>query len=347
MPTGILVKVTLFSVLQLLWKLTNIIAEEVGKKKTAADLIVSRDLKTMKSYGGKDVQPLLNHPFSAFYNLIGGEDQKELHVVFDKPTPPSKAKPASYADVLMRKANPPKTKFESKFTVEEVETFIDGHATASNKEKYLSNYPGKKPSLTDQHEAYNVSFLNKHKLTYLPGVGGEEKRAKKALSKLNRTVQFLTEHSDVISRGQMTAYGNCELLVNAKRCISAKAKPNAKKNLSQKLLQDELKEVDDLLRSFPSSWWKENKNSGERKGEAILAQVELMKQIIATHISRLHDQIAFNQDAKVKPPAKPSASNTEVSIIKADIFSSSRSMSEAHKDLYETMKAEARIKSST
>ena len=37
-------------------KLTEIIAEEVGKKKKAAGLVIARDLKTVKSYDGKDVK---------------------------------------------------------------------------------------------------------------------------------------------------------------------------------------------------------------------------------------------------------------------------------------------------
>lgn len=200
-------------------KLTDVIAEEMGRKKSTADIVIARDLKAVKSFGGKDVKQLLDHPFSVFHNVIGAEAVKELHVVFNKPIPLPQAKPPSFADVLMQRAKPTKTAFESKFDVEDVEEFISGYTAASNKEKYLLNYPGEKPSITEQHEAYAVSFLNKHNLTYSPGVGGEEVRAKSALSKLIRTVQFLTDHRDVMSYNQMTAYDSCDLLEMSKDTV--------------------------------------------------------------------------------------------------------------------------------
>ena len=196
-------------------KLTDVIAEEMGRKKSTADIVIARDLKAVKSFGGKDVKQLLDHQFSVFYNLIGAEAVKELHVVFNKPIL-HQAKPASYADILMQRAKPTKTAFVSKFDVKEVEEFISGYAAASNKEKYLRNYPGEKPSITEQHEAYAVSFLNKNNLTYSPGVGGEEVKAKSALSRLIRTVQILTEHRDVMSYNQITSYDSCELLEMSK-----------------------------------------------------------------------------------------------------------------------------------
>jgi hypothetical protein len=64
-------------------------------------------LKPPKSFGGEDINQLLNHPFSTLYKVIGAEEQKELHVVFNKHVLPQKPKhAASYLDVLMQKAQP-------------------------------------------------------------------------------------------------------------------------------------------------------------------------------------------------------------------------------------------------
>jgi hypothetical protein len=66
------------------------------------------------SFGGEDINQLLNRPFSALYKVvIGAEEQKELHIVFNKHVLPQKPKhAASYLDVLIQKARPAKNIFK-------------------------------------------------------------------------------------------------------------------------------------------------------------------------------------------------------------------------------------------
>ena len=186
-------------------KLADIIADEFASKKKTASVDIARDLKLAKSFDGKDVKQLLDHPFSVFNGVIAAEKVKELHVVFEKPTQQQRTKPATYLDALTAASKPQPKEFHSKFTVAEVTDFTHGHAAAKNKEEYRLNYNvGKgKPSITDQHEAYVVSFLNNNKLTYLSGAGGQETRANDTVSKLTHVVQFLTEHRDVLMIGQV------------------------------------------------------------------------------------------------------------------------------------------------
>ena len=190
-------------------KLEDIIADELAKKKCTADVVIARDLKSAKSFDGKDVKPLLNHQFSAFNKVIGAEEQKELHVVLNKPMSQQTKPAGTYLDVLMQKAKPIRQSFESTFSVDEVEEFLSGFAEASNKQNYLENYENK-PSITDQHEAYAVAFLNSKNLTYSSGSGGEDDKAKRVMPKLINTVQFLIEHKSTISTNQVRKYENSE-----------------------------------------------------------------------------------------------------------------------------------------
>ena len=43
--------------------LSDIIAEEVTKKKRTAEIVIARDLKSVESFDGKDVHQLLDLPF--------------------------------------------------------------------------------------------------------------------------------------------------------------------------------------------------------------------------------------------------------------------------------------------
>ena len=324
-------------------KLEDIIADELAKKKSTADIVIARDLKSAKSFDGKDVKPLLNHQFSAFNKVIGAEEQKELHVVFNKPMSQQTKPAGTYLDVLMQKAKPIRKSFESKFSVDEVEEFLSGFAEASNKQNYLETYENsnKKPSIIDQHEAYAVAFLNSKNLTYSSGSGGEDDKAKRVMPKLINTVQFLIEHKSTISTNQVRKYESSELLQMSANCIKAKAKAGKKRQVTEKLLRQELSNAEALLHAFPSSWWKTvDKNSEERKGEAILSEVELMRDIIATNIARLVDQQARSQELAKKPPKTPSPFNTESSIIKAHALSG-KPMSDEHKNLCEEMKTAA------
>ena len=64
-------------------------------------------MKPAKSFGGEDINQLLNHPFSTLYKVIVAEEQKELHIVFNKHVLPQKPKPAaSYLDVLHNAEGP-------------------------------------------------------------------------------------------------------------------------------------------------------------------------------------------------------------------------------------------------
>ena len=124
-----------------------------------------------------------------------------MHLVITKPTPLSSVASSapqqqSAYDKMMSSRKPKARSFESKFDTEAVNKFLEGYASASNKETYLKSFKkGEKPSITDQIEAIVVDFLNGHGIQCKDGTGGEKQRAVDGLKQLVKVVMFLARAS--------------------------------------------------------------------------------------------------------------------------------------------------------
>ena len=111
------------------------------------------------------------------------------------------------------------------------------------------------------------------------------------------------------------------ILNSVQDCISSKACHSAKERLTQDKVSDELrKDCNIISDSFPKSWSQISKD-GERVAEPIFVEIEIIINIVGTHLDEMIAQCKKTKENKAKRVSTlPSSANTETTIIKGNMM---------------------------
>ena len=102
-----------------------------------------------------------------------------------------------------------------------------------------------------------------------------------------------------IGRDQITRNKSSEILELIQHTIRANACQAKLGTMTREEVSNEFKKVCKTYRAFPSAWYRINMG-GERVGDVILAEIEIMIDIVGTHLDHMDESTARTKANKSK-----------------------------------------------
>lgn len=124
-----------------------------------------------------------------------------------------------------------------------------------------------------------------------------------------------------MERGQKTLYDKSSILKEVVGCVSSKANMKVgSTRLTKELLIDQLEKIEQCLASFPSRYYLKTKLSSMlRRGEPILEELEICRDIVGGQYKTLVAQDARNQETREKTIiSAPTQFNTTATVVPAN-----------------------------
>ena len=306
--------------------LGNFIRNEVLKKEPSHQFISSaseseEDIVSIETGSGTDISSFLDEPFEDGWGefVLGeGNSNGQINAIVARGFIASCGtgkRAAKFAPLFSPIRTNSMVLLKSKFSVEDVTSFLTGYAEAINKKKYLDEVHSRdKPTFDDQIEAYIVKIMCDSELGYRQSNADDEMQvAKLALMQTIAVFREAQKYRLTLSRRRMNLFKSPILVAIKNTHNSGKVTKNPP-NLSRVLVRERISGVVKALEKWPY-WYKKVRKDDSRLGECIISELENLKMIYLKHDESLQDQqdrniVCLNRDVSVLP----NASNTEFSI---------------------------------
>ena len=277
------------------------------------------DIKAVKSASGMNATRILTHPVSMYLNAVQKDASPEMNVVIDSSIAQYQRPPGRDVNYfLMAASKPTMEKFESKWSLTDVIGFQSGYEAAPNKGTYLTSLAKEgKPSIDEQVETYLAQFMNDSDIGFKSGTGGEEKKANDVMKKAVGIIKFVHERQEILGRDHRRMYNSSELLRSVRGCVKAKVNHERSKPLYNETVTVQLRKAEACLTDFPSSYYRKVATD-DKYGAAILKEVQILIDILGTHLKDMIAQDLPNQLARDTMENRgPASFNTSSHVVKS------------------------------
>ena len=227
------------------------------------------DIITCETFSGTNAKRILSHEVSQLLEILMHDDKKGLKVVIDAPLIQETTRKPTGWDLITSSTK--QKDFESTTSLKDVQEFLnDFHTTGKSRTAFLTSREEKIPNITEQVESFVVEHLNKNNL----GISvGEEEPLKKAVRATIAVFIYVHNHRETMSN-RMSAKFQTGILDSIKDCVITKQKLNRQKQLTQGDLELQILKANKAFSLWPERYKSVKSGKKERKGEAILSEIE-------------------------------------------------------------------------
>jgi len=258
----------------------------------------------LKTGSGRIIPPgLLGRPVSEFQNMLLDRARNtwsiQVRINAQCTFGRGEGESNSGTSILVANANAGQSFLESKFTMEQLESFLQGYNECSTnvaKVRYIDELGDESITLHEQIKTLLCDFMTTNELGYHPSEGTTESQCEAGRDRVMRWLVMIRKHMSSLSVDN-TQYieGNCvlsrmaSLRPTGKNDIMAKTHPTTAKKL--RAIMEQIENESKRNRNcWPGKYYRKKATSDKQIGQAVIDLEEKIVRIVRRTINRLDSQ---------------------------------------------------------